>query len=277
MKKQQKILLASPLRIVVLMLLPVVLSLFLQFTTARLLPILVNDGVLAENAVRIQLLIFSASFFIIMYIWYRSICRYKKADSLRTHKVPIFLENSTRYKWIICLIASALMAFGMQYLAYLIEQIIYIIFPSFNTILCFPVNEVSDQQEYNLLEVLYLIILGPIGEELAFRGISLYYAQQLVPFELANFFQSLLFGLLHGNIVTGSYCFLLGMLEGYFYYCGGSIWYTIPAHILFNSISYFSFELIPASLPSNMPFSIFIGLTTVGLSIILAHKMLKFN
>ncbi len=87
--------------------------------------------------------------------------------------------------------------------------------------------------------VIYSAVLGPIAEELAFRGLSLGYFKKALPsFALANIFQALLFGFIHLNFMQGAYAFLMGLLLGYVAHRTGSLLLSIVLHICFNSSSF---------------------------------------
>ena len=70
----------------------------------------------------------------------------------------------------------------------------------------------------NPLTIFAAVILAPIGEEILCRGIVLYYGRRMaagigserVSFWIANVLQALLFGIMHGNFVQGTYAFVLG-------------------------------------------------------------------
>lgn len=81
---------------------------------------------------------------------------------------------------------------------------------------------------------LYAVILGPICEELVFRGVTLRLARQALPFWFANLLQAILFGAFHMNWIQGIYAFALGFLLGFVCEKGGSIYYSILLHMLFN-------------------------------------------
>lgn len=81
---------------------------------------------------------------------------------------------------------------------------------------------------------LYAVLLGPICEELIFRGVTMRLARQALPFFLANLLQAVLFGAFHLNWMQGCYAFALGLLLGFVCERGGSIYYSILLHILFN-------------------------------------------
>ncbi len=61
---------------------------------------------------------------------------------------------------------------------------------------------------------LYASILGPVSEELLFRG---YVLRTLEPFgkKFAIFGSALLFGLFHGNLLQAPYAFMVGLVLGY--------------------------------------------------------------
>ena len=82
--------------------------------------------------------------------------------------------------------------------------------------------------------ILYTIFIAPVSEELIFRGVTMHYAQKAMPFWIANIFQALLFGIFHGNVVQGTYAFVVGLFFGYVCYRGGSIYLSILFHLLFN-------------------------------------------
>ncbi len=84
------------------------------------------------------------------------------------------------------------------------------------------------------LLALYSILIAPISEELIFRGVTLKYAQNIMPFLAADIFQAFLFGVFHGNVIQGSYAFVVGLFCGYVCYKGGSIYLSILFHMLFN-------------------------------------------
>ncbi|MCI8300704.1 MAG: CPBP family intramembrane metalloprotease [Lachnospiraceae bacterium] len=84
------------------------------------------------------------------------------------------------------------------------------------------------------LLALYSILIAPISEELIFRGVTLKYAKNAMPFFAANIFQAFLFGAFHGNVIQGAYAFVVGLFCGYVCYKGGSIYLSVLFHMLFN-------------------------------------------
>ncbi len=84
------------------------------------------------------------------------------------------------------------------------------------------------------LIVCYAVLLGPISEELIFRGVIMRYARLVFPFWLANIFQAVLFGVFHGNMIQGCYAAAFGLILGYICERGGSIYFSILLHMLYN-------------------------------------------
>ena len=113
-------------------------------------------------------------------------------------------------------------------------------------------------------------ILAPINEEIVCRGIMLEYAMRAVSpwwsarerarrhavsaraFWVANILQALAFGVLHMNLIQGSYAFALGIVEGWVFWRTGKLRYSILLHFALNASSYLVAPLAPYI---NMPVS----------------------
>ena len=83
-----------------------------------------------------------------------------------------------------------------------------------------------------------MALLGPIVEELAFRGVTMEY---LYKSSNSNWFiiviPALLFGFMHGNPLQGIIAFLVGLVMSYLMFKYDNIVVTIIMHIIFNSIA----------------------------------------
>lgn len=89
--------------------------------------------------------------------------------------------------------------------------------------------------DMTFLVILASVILAPIGEELLCRGIMLKLAEKVTNrFWLANILQALAFGVIHGNLVQGSYAFILGLVFGYVYGKYRNIWICMLLHAVIN-------------------------------------------
>ena len=75
----------------------------------------------------------------------------------------------------------------------------------------------------NVLTIIAAVLLAPIGEEILCRGLIFFYARKVtlgmknktVAFWIANTIQALLFGIMHMNILQGSYAFAIGLGIGF--------------------------------------------------------------
>lgn len=122
--------------------------------------------------------------------------------------------------------------------------------------------------EVTVLGILYGVILGPVAEELTFRGMTLYFAEKFTKrFWLANIFQAVLFGLFHGNLIQGVYAFALGLIMGWIYKQFHSLYASIWFHIFFNFLAFGPLEFLDGLLPQNVVFRLGWGALMYGLAI----------
>ena len=83
----------------------------------------------------------------------------------------------------------------------------------------------------------YVVLVGPVSEELIFRGAILSKAKRYLPFWQANALQAFLFGVYHLNLIQGLYAFFIGIVFGAVRMCCDSIFASIVLHISFNATS----------------------------------------
>ena len=83
----------------------------------------------------------------------------------------------------------------------------------------------------------YAIILGPICEELVFRGLCYGYLRSGFSFWVACTVQALLFGAFHLNMLQAIYAFCMGFALGFVMEKTGNLIITILLHIAFNGSS----------------------------------------
>ena len=88
--------------------------------------------------------------------------------------------------------------------------------------------------EISIFMLIYSVCLAPFSEELIFRGVTMRIARRAFPFWFANILQAFLFGVFHMNMLQGCYAFALGLILGYICEKGGSIYYAIFFHLLYN-------------------------------------------
>lgn len=129
-----------------------------------------------------------------------------------------------------------------------------------------------------VITLLYTIAIGPIMEEMIFRGAVLDRLRLAAfPFWLANLIQAALFGIYHMNLIQGIYGFLWGMLLAALYQASGSILASILAHMTFNTTNYLLMWLFPqgrAVSVSRYLGIFFFGVFFFGLGLCYTKKML---
>ncbi len=148
-------------------------------------------------------------------------------------------------------ISIILMVPGLQMLASIVTSITSVLFPGWMDFYEKLMQEAGLTGDLSFLLLLYAVLLGPIGEEVTFRGVVFASAKRALPFWAANLFQAALFGVFHMNVIQGIYAFFIGLFLGYVCEKGGSIYYSIFLHILFNAWG----TLMPADMLNNPMFA----------------------
>lgn len=87
------------------------------------------------------------------------------------------------------------------------------------------------------IEILALCIIGPLVEELVYRGFVYQRLQKSSSETTAAVLSALLFGVLHLNLVQGVYAFVLGILLAHIVYKTGSLLTAAAAHMAANLVS----------------------------------------
>lgn len=97
----------------------------------------------------------------------------------------------------------------------------------------------SGLDETSFLAVIAVGILGPIVEEMIFRGIIYKHLHICIPEYLVIVLQAVIFAALHGDtVIWVSYAFIGGLLLGYIRMLTGSIRSTVLTHMAFNMTGY---------------------------------------
>lgn len=98
--------------------------------------------------------------------------------------------------------------------------------------------EMAGLTEFSALSLFATVVLAPLSEELACRGVIYRLAGKVSPkFWVANMIQALAFGILHGNLIQGAYAFALGIILGLVYRQFGNIWLCMLLHAAMNGSS----------------------------------------
>ena len=90
-----------------------------------------------------------------------------------------------------------------------------------------------------ILDFLAIALLGPILEEIIFRGIVLKRLNKMTGRNVAIILQALIFGFIHLNFLQGIYAFFLAVFIGYIYLWFDSVWYAIIVHVAYNGTNLF--------------------------------------
>lgn len=128
----------------------------------------------------------------------------------------------------------ALIVPGVQIISNLMVTVIATLLPSALEMYEELLETSGMGDELSIAMIIYSVILAPIGEELTFRGVTLRIGRKALPFWAANLIQAFLFAAFHMNLIQASYTFVLGLIFGYVCEKGGSIYYAIFLHVLFN-------------------------------------------
>ncbi len=120
-----------------------------------------------------------------------------------------------------------LTSLGVNFISGLIILIILFIIPDM-------MEEYAEHMDYGVDEItlfLYSVILGPIGEELCFRGVSMSYLKKSnLPMAAVLIIQALLFGVFHGELIQSCYAMVAGLAFGLVAYKTGSLLLAILLH-----------------------------------------------
>ncbi len=88
-----------------------------------------------------------------------------------------------------------------------------------------------------LIQMVAVAIVGPIIEELVFRGLVYQRLKELGNKQMAAFVSAFLFGVFHGNIIQGIYAFVLGLFLAVIYERTNTILAPMAFHIFANGSS----------------------------------------
>ncbi len=108
--------------------------------------------------------------------------------------------------------------------------------------------------------ILLMAVLPAVAEELIFRGTFLKYLHETTnTVHFAVFLTALLFALLHFSVTQFVPIFIMGLVLGYLYIYGGTIWIPIIVHSLFNAVPvvmHFLYRQGKLSIPNPDEFTI---------------------
>lgn len=138
-------------------------------------------------------------------------------------------------KNILCLVGIGLLGqYAVSFLMALVRMVIPSIFANYDRI----VQAVSLNQGSPVLMLVLVVVLGPIAEEVLFRGVIYGKLREGFTVTQAAVISGAIFGIYHKNIVQGIYAALFGMILAYIFEKTQTIWGAIGTHTMFNLSSY---------------------------------------
>lgn len=99
------------------------------------------------------------------------------------------------------------------------------------------VEVMEEMLNYPVKLVLGIVVIGPILEEIMYRGIFLEYLARKYGNLKALFVTSFLFGLIHLNCHQGIYAFFMGLLMGWVYLKTRNLLHTLAIHMVQNGLA----------------------------------------
>ncbi len=140
------------------------------------------------------------------------------------------LSKGIKLKWVVLVsVVSILLVFPLNFIQY---QIYRIFFPH---VLQFSHIDIEEAGNTIWQNILFLSIIPGICEEMFFRGYLLSVLKRL-KVKQAIIFSALLFALFHQNYPDYAVLFSLGLWFGIIFYMTGSLYYSMMAHIINNSM-----------------------------------------
>ena len=172
----------------------------------------------AENALLISLYGYVAALAVFVPMWIKTKKRYPRWNGGKL-SIPVAL----------CAVGAAI-GFNMILSVIITVTGVTELFPSYDL-----VSDVISGGSF-ALQIIAVGLIAPVAEELCFRGITQNRMSD-TRIWLAIGAQTVLFGLLHMNVVQSTYAALLGVFLGFLTVRYRSIIYAIIAHIAFNMFS----------------------------------------
>ncbi len=99
------------------------------------------------------------------------------------------------------------------------------------------IEDLTFSNQNPIILTLATVIIGPIAEELTFRGLVQRRARIWLKPGTAIVISSLIFGLAHMNMIQLIYAFGIGLLLGYLYEKSGNLIAPILAHMAANAVT----------------------------------------
>lgn len=191
----------------------------------------------------------------------------------REHKGGIRTDYRVSFtvKNVLCLASIGL--FG-QYVVGFLMALVRMVLPSIFVNYDRMVQAVNLNQGYPVLMLFLVVVLGPIAEEILFRGVIYGKLREGFTLTQAAIISGAIFGIYHKNMVQGIYASLFGIILAYIFEKTKTIWGAVVTHMLFNLSSYFISWLkqLQVALPAYFYFLFHFFCFVVVIGAILALK-----
>ena len=138
-------------------------------------------------------------------------------------------------KNIICICVIGLLG---QYAVGFVMALVRVMFPAIFENYDRIVEAVSLQQGHPLVILFLVGVLGPIAEEVLFRGVIYGKLREGLTILQAAIISGAIFGIYHKNMVQAIYATIFGIILAYVFEKTGTLWGAIMTHMLFNLSSY---------------------------------------
>lgn len=174
-------------------------------------------------------------------------CWYRVREHKRNFQCSFWEKCNARM--IGCLVAIGLLGqYAVGFMMAVVRMICPSIFVNYDKI----VQAVSLEQGSPVWMIFLVVVLGPIAEEVLFRGVIYGKLREGFTVTQAALISGVIFGMYHKNLVQGIYASLFGMLLAYLFEKTQSLWGAVITHMMFNLSSYLMpyLQQILISLPS---------------------------
>lgn len=209
----------------------------------------------AQNALTIGFICYALVSIVIFYIWYKKV--------FLKHQIKIGNKDVFSIKRVVL---TVLLIIGTSSLISLGLYALNALAPSLMESYSETMNSVGLGSNF-LTTLVYACILGPIAEELMFRGVTQGYLRRSgINAAAVIVIQAILFGIAHMNPVQSTYATVFGLSLGLIRYKYGNIRITALAHIVFNVFGTFvESALISLNLPDPAYIAFYATLTVIGI------------
>ena len=159
----------------------------------------------------------------------------------------------------------AILTLALQYICVYVLLSLVVAFPKWYLEYAELLKEAGLDSSLSIPMAIYAVVLGPICEELIFRGVTLSAALKAFPVPIAIILQAVMFGAYHQNTIQGCYTFVFGLALGYVMYLYDDLIVTILIHMVYNIFGTYLSALLPKGGSTAVSyFAWFLGSLIVG-------------